>query len=249
MQKNVDIYNELKKFDSLLADVPTTNVFTVPGDYFTMISVDVLHTIHTENNINETNEPGLNMKVPEGYFNELPDVIMQKIRSSASETEGPALPEYIRKQNIFTVPAGYFENLAAEIADTISPKVAKVVTMKSRSAFFNYAVAAGISGIIGLSLFNVFNEKSSVEIMPSTSVIMAQAGQILKNNDFDKVMESVGDDEIVSYLEKNGENVNEALVASVTDEKTLPNEDEYYMDDKALDNFLTDMNIVKSATN
>ena len=207
----------------------------------------------TEYSINELDIPVLDMKVPEGYFDGLADAIMNKIKSE----DGTALEEYpaflasVQHKNVFKVPDGYFDSLAEEIVGKLPKQPAKLIEMKPRPAIFRYAVAAGITGILGLSLFSVFDNKTGKEniLQSSSSAITAQASDILKNNSFDKTLEALGDDEIVNYLKNDGEDVNAALVASVTDEKGLPEEDAYFMDEKTLDNFLTEQNVAQPSNN
>jgi hypothetical protein len=192
------------------------------------------------------------MKVPDGYIDGLADAIMNKIKLN----DGPVLEEYpaflapVQHKNVFKVPGGYFDGLAEDILSKIPRQPAKVIELKQRTVIFRYAVAAAITGILGLSLFSLFDNKTVHENIPqSSSSIFAQAAEILKNNSFDKTMESLGDDEIINYLNNDGEDVNAALVASVTDEKTLPEEDAYFIDEKTLDNFLSEQNIVQPGNN
>ncbi|MFT3909078.1 MAG: hypothetical protein QM737_06590 [Ferruginibacter sp.] len=258
MQKNEMIYNELKELNSPLADISNRNVFTVPDGYFDALAAGILHGIHNQSAIDELEIPPLDLKVPVGYFEGLADTIMSKIKKeeadSSLENEYPSLLEPVRHMNVFKVPAGYFENLAENILVKV-PVQAKVITMKQRPSVFKYAIAACISGMIGLSLFSLFDQKNGIEKPASGSSelilvnIFDKANEIIKNDSFDKMMESLGDDEIEGYLKNDGEDINAALVASLTDEKTLPSEDDYFTDDKALENFLTEQNIVQSNKN
>lgn len=261
MQKNVMIYNELKELNSPLADISNRNVFTVPDGYFASLSSDILHSIYGEHEAATLNIPALDLKIPEGYFKGLADSIMHKIKT---EEVGPALAdEYpgflaaVRYTNVFKVPDGYFDNLAGEILSKV-PATAKVITMKQRPSVFRYAAAACITGILGLSLFSVFNNKPGIEMSKQgygatakmdKSDIIKRGNDILKNNSFDKMMEALGEEEIEGYLKNDGGDINAALVASLSDEKTLPNEDDYFIDDQALENFLNEQHIVQSNNN
>ena len=192
-------------------------------------------------------------KIPADYFEGLPAAIMTKINAvdGSRLEEFPSFLAPLQDKQVFTVPAGYFDGLAEEILSKIPKQEAKVINLKYRSSIFRYAIAAGITGILGLSLFSNFDNKTRREnILPSSgNTITALAADILKNNSFDKTMETLGDDEIVSYLKNDGEDVNAALVASVTDEKTLPEEDAYFMDEKTLDNFLTEQHAAQPGNN
>ncbi len=253
MQKNAMIYNELKELNSPLAAISNANVFTVPGGYFDALSSDIMQGIHNEYLIEDLAIPDLDIKVPEGYFEGLADTIMSKIKlEEAVSTEDYGLLAGMRQKNVFTVPDGYFDTLPENILRKLVHEPAKIIEMKPRSSFFKYAIAACITGVIGLSLFSIFDKKEGVEQIVFTKAddnIFKKAYEILKNNDIDKEMESLGDDEITGYLQNSGEDINVALVASLSDEKTLPDEDAYFTDEKALDNFLNQQNIPAPGNN
>ncbi len=252
MQPDITIHNELKELNSLLVNIPKTNVFTVPNGYFDFLSNDILQGINNELAINGLIIPAVERNIPEGYFEGLADSIINKIKLEEynGDQQAATLRSSIGTGNVFSVPEGYFNGLAASIQRKIVP-TATVVTMKPRRSFFMYAIAAALTGLLGLSLFSVFDERSN-DIIQTTNTPMAvldNANKILENKNFDKMIESLGDDEILSYLKNNGEDVNAALVASVSEDKTLPDEDAYYMDENALDNILSELNIGKTGNN
>ena len=260
MQKNAMIYRELKELNSSLADLSSLNVFTVPDDYFDSLSPAIMLSLRNQNSINELNIPVLDMQVPVGYFEGLANQIIDKIKAGAiiqaDEEKDSALLAPLSRHNVFTIPENYFDNLAENISAKLNKQPAKVITLKSRPSIFRYAIAAALSGLLGLSLFNVLDNKQNLKTPVLASVVVAQpdqvlktANEIIKNDSFDKTMEAMADDEILSYLKNDGEDVNAALVASVTDENTLPNEDAYFTDEKALDNFLNEQQIVQPNNN
>lgn len=264
MHTNVTIYNELKELNSWLADISNTNVFTVPAGYFDSLSSDILFSINDQSTITELNIGFSDMKVPEGYFDGLADQIMNKIRIDESDLalgeQEPAFLASIRKLNVFTVPEGYFDSLAGAILSKLPQQPARVVEMKPRVSFFKYAAAAAIAGIIGFSLFNTFDNSSNIKVAQTNPIgpvvhvqvdqeVLKKANEILKSNSFDKEVEALNEEDIVRYLKNNGEDVNAALVASVTYEKNLPDEEEYFMDEKTLENFLNEQNIVQTSNN
>lgn len=236
MQPENNIHNELHEISPLLAGLPKTNVFTVPEGYFDALSSDILlNTIELRNNTGE---------VPEGYFDQLPTRIMNRIRQ---EEEESSVLAPIPSNNVFTVPEGYFDRLPADIISR-RPQPGRVIGFNRTISFFRYAVAACLAGILGLSLFSALNnaneEQSSV-----SPVIAAEANKILKENAFDRVMESVTDEEITQYLQSSGQDVNAALMASLADENNLPDADEYIFDDQTLERLMKELHISQSAQN
>ncbi len=174
-------------------------------------------------------------KVPENYFDNNSIVMIEKTKNKI-QLEGDS------KKNTYNVPNGYFDSLANVILSKLATE-AKVMPIRSRKTYFNYAVAASIAGMIGVGLF--FMTTSNTGEKNNLASLLEEANVILKNGAFDSEMEKLSDDDIVNYLNLNGSDVNAALVASISDDKKLPNEEEYLYDDQTLDNFLKEINIKK----
>lgn len=230
MHSNDTIQNELKELNSILAGISNRNVYTVPEGYFDVLSHDILQGIREQ-----TSAIADSSTVPAGYFDGLADSIMGKIKAGAVADEGSSLLVGIQNINVYQVPEGYFDNLAANILSKLH-QPAKVVVMRARSTFFRYAAAAVITGIMGLSVISVFDKKPT-DRFASTA------------KDLDKEFASITDAEIVSYLQKDGQDINAALVASIADDQNLPEQVDYLTDDKTLDNLLDELKVVESTNN
>ena len=241
MHSNNTIQKELLEISPLLANISNTNIFTAPEGYFDTLSAELLIAV---------NPPIAN--VPEGYFDNLAESILSKIRAveveSGETNEVSSLLAPLQSINVFNTPENYFEQLPAELLKKL-PKPAVVIGINSKTSFFRYAVAAVITGVLGMGLFTAFDKHSFNDSTGSNAVILAQAGTIVKENSFDKILETISDEDIVHYLQNNGQDVNAALVASITDEKILPNPEDYITDDQALDNLLNDLNIKQTSNN
>lgn len=72
---NDDILQELESISPLIAKVPRINVFQLPEHYFENLSSHILLKI----NVLSTSK-----SVPEGYFESLPDILINRIRSEAN---------------------------------------------------------------------------------------------------------------------------------------------------------------------
>lgn len=248
MNTSENILKELSEISKEVAAIPKVNVFTVPSDYFKSLSTNILYRIQNDK-IFAAGNMKLNVgDVPEGYFEGLAGQIMNKIKAgeeNSVQKETKVISGTVAKignRNIFSVPEGYFQSLSEVINLRIS-KPAKVVSMK-KSSFFNYAAAAVITGILGLSVFSVLNQNE----IPDNNIgqseeVMAKAGEIIKNKTFDIELQNISDKEIEQYLIQDGQDVNAALVASVIDENNLPGTDEYLTDDNTLDEFLKRLNL------
>lgn len=238
MHSNHTIQNELKELNSILAGIYNRNVYTVPEGYFDVVPGDILLAIQQK-----SIEAGDNNSVPAGYFEGLADAIMGKIRSGEDRDEESSLLNGLKNINVFRVPSGYFDTLATDIITQL-PQPAKVVVMKKRSSFFNYAAAAVITGIIGLSVVSVFNKKESSYLIQDNTEIAS-----IDPKNIDEAFSTLTDADIVNYLQKDGQDVNAALVASITDDKNLPDQVDYLTDDKTLDNLLSELKPGESTNN
>ena len=247
MNHNDNIMEELLALAPALVPLQKLPVFTVPDNYF----VDFSKTITAGISINNIALPAHTvnaMEVPAGYFEHLAGNILSKIKEEQFISATDELRQFspalfaTGNDNVFKVPNRYFADLPEIIMSQVQ-RPAKVFAMKPRSAIARYAVAAVITGIMGLSLFSIFDNKSIDNEAVSNTAVITAANSIILNNSFDKVLETVSEDEIVGYLEKNGQDVKAALVAAALDIKELPAADEYILNENTLDEFLDKLNI------
>ena len=239
MENSIDILNELKELSPVVAAIEKINVFTVPDGYFVHLSTDIF--IGIKNRLSN-NVPSVS-DVPTGYFDTLADTIVSKIKALDAEdaaTEIRALSPMlysIQNENVFTVPQGYFENLCGEVLDKVKPQP-KVVAMQRRSTtIVKYAVAAALTGVMALGVFK-FTGKPTEKVELPGYVIDG-----LKEHDVDQELAKISDDDIVKFLEASGTDVKTAMVANSIDENELPAQEDYLLDEKALDTYLNSINV------
>jgi hypothetical protein len=89
----------------------------------------------------------------------------------------------------------------------------------------------------------MLNKNSSTQPTVQTAALMSEADHIIKTNSFDKEFSSVSDAAIVSFLESKGQDVEAALVASLTDDKNLPDADDYLINENTLDEVLKTLDL------
>lgn len=245
MNQPDNILNELRELSPTLAEIPRINVFKVPEGYFeTLPALLLLQTSGSDTDAIK------NASVPEGYFDSLASNIMARIKSesisevTAETNDISELVAGIGNKNIFTVPAGYFENLSTNITTQLV-QPAKVVQMNPRRAILRYAAAAVITGFLAMGAFFVFNKNGNDRTLPAqTAVAMKEANSIIKTNSFDKELASLNDADIVNFLESKGQDVDAALVASLTeDEKALPEAEDYLINENTLDDVLKNLDL------
>lgn len=241
MESTNDILNELRELSPLLAGMEKINLFTVPEGYFERLAADIIAVMDVEKEpAFKTNGPIQTADVPEGYFKGLADTILARIKNENASDELRALSSMlysIQNENVFETPQGYFENLSDEVMAKVKPEQAKVVIMKRRtSTIFKYAVAAAFTGVMALGVFKFTAPASKTELPEYVT-----AG--LKIENIDQELAKISDEEIVKYLEASGSDVNAAIVANSVDDNQLPSEEDYLMDEKALEKYLNSINL------
>lgn len=219
---------------------------TVPEGYFEGLAGSIMDKIRQEQaEQNEASSLLASVKdkqlyqVPVSYFETLPGIILGRIKQEAEQNELSVLPESLKKVNPYSVPEDYFNTLPAIIQAKIA-EPAPVYIMKKRSSFFNYAVAAVITGMLGLSVISIMDKRQAEKSLGDATAV---------NLNFDEALSDISEEDIVAYLKQSGEDVNAALVASAADSKNLPDEMDYITNDNTLDNLLNELNIKDQSAN
>ena len=237
------------------------NTFKVPENYFDTLADSIMNRIRRESALSAADETseisslvaGIGTtnvyNVPHGYFDNIDEQVIsllsieEEILSSNASKESGALLAIIGNKNVYTIPAGYFEDVADEVKQKIT-RPAKVISLYRKISFVKYAAAAVITGILGLSIISVMDKNSNVSgTSAQTVTVMSEAKKIIQTNSFDKEMEDISDASIVAFLEDKGQNVEAALVASLADEKNLPEADDYLLNENALDEVLNTIDL------
>ena len=236
-----EILKELRETSPLLAQISRRNVFAVPVDYFEKLGERIcLYTILNQN-IKEviSGEFNPSQQVPQGYFDQLSDSILSKIKGlEATELSvGFPLLDAISKENVYTIPEAYFENLSKSILVSLPqiPK-AKVISF-TKSAWWKYAAAAFFAGIMMISAFLIFNSGSK-----DTSVYLAATKKYNTINEIHTGIASLPEEEIIQYLEINSRSSDNDLLLKEMNTEDLPSEIDYLLDENALNNYLNTIN-------
>lgn len=273
MNNGNNILNELREISPLLAGMEKVNVFTVPAGYFEGLADTMQLLVKEENSTVLTGINKQSQDVPAGYFDSLADTILNKIKAQEAAAEYPLLNSIskenvygvpqgyfeslagnslnsikaqeataypllssISKANVYTVPQGYFETLGTEILGKATQPTAKLVGMAKRTGWLKYAAAAVFTGVVMFGAFKFTGEREKT-VLPESVI----AGNQIKN--IEAELEKVADEDIIKYLQAEGSDVEAALVANTIDEKELPSQEDYLMDEKALDNFLDNVDL------
>jgi hypothetical protein len=146
----------------------------------------------------------LPFRVPTGYFDTLPSLILSRIKAESAgsareelEIISPLL-DGISKKMPFATPEGYFENLTPTIrvADNETHKPARVVKMFQPQRTFRYAAAAVTVGVIGIAAWLFFmNDLSTSRYAMKPDV---EVQKELKND-----VGQLSEKELAAFLEGN----------------------------------------------
>lgn len=111
MGDNINILNELKELNStVLINAERKNLYAYPDGYFYELSANIVRQIWFQS------LPFLNpYSVPEGYFENLPEIILDKLAVKSNYSHAVT-------KTLYNVPHGYFNNLAGNILQKIKSK-------------------------------------------------------------------------------------------------------------------------------
>ncbi len=250
-----------------------TNVQQVPEGYFESLSTNILTKIkkiysETAGEELQNVSPILLslkkknvLKVPASYFESLSTNILAKIKGLYPDTADEELQNIspvlfsLKKENVFKVPEGYFEQFAGRVISKLKLSTAKVIVMKPRSSWMKIAAAAVVTGAIAISSLNIFNRPSNQDDPQSVAVASTAAPSYVKKSfqfkteqDVDAGIAKLSDDDIIKYLEKNGNVMDNDLLMKNTDVSELPSQADYLLDENTLNSYLDKID-AKSKTN
>ncbi len=252
MNISEEILNELRSISPVLAEMEKINVFQVPESYFTNLDARIgayvmLHDTSVTDNISKRNL----QKIPEGYFDTLSDSILSKIKIAYPESAAEELQKLsptlfsLKTVNVFSVPNGYFESFENEISEKINKKEpAKVISINKRSSWLKYAAAAVVTGAIAFSSLEIFksthNENNDLGNPSSVAVseTIKNSFQYKNTDDVNAGIAKLSDADIVRYLEKNGNVMDNATLLNDIDVSEMPDQTDYLQDANTLNTYL-----------
>jgi hypothetical protein len=256
MEISKDILDELKELSLLLADMVKANVFTVPDGYFHNLDETILAILKEDKiALNNGFSKDILFEVPNGYFENLSNKIIGRIKAEQPDnineelkTLSPMLYS-IHGENVFEVPHGYLNSFGDIVLNKVKSQPAKVVSIQKRTSIFKYAVAAVMTGIMALGVYQFVVKQNHVNPQFAALDPTIQTGIKMNEKQFDTTLNNLSDDEIAGYLEKNASDADIAEITSSIDENNLPSSDDYLLDDKTLDNYLNRNNDSKQKDN
>jgi hypothetical protein len=237
MNFSTEILQELKQISPLLADMGKPNPFSVPEGYFDVLTVDILK------NVNTTHTKAFT--VPQGYFENLSSNILNKIKKEDNAAEelrqlSPMLYA-IQNENVLSVPTGYFNQLENAVLENVLLTQAMVIPIK-RNFVWKYAVAAVITGVIGLSSVMFLNKTENNLPAESNIPYTELAAQFKNESQLKEGIAKLSDEEIIAFLETTTNTADTEMLTQGIEEKELPAQNEYLLNDEVLQKYLNTTN-------
>jgi hypothetical protein len=177
MNSDQTILSEIQAISPAVANLPKTNPFTVPLDYFEnniSILISIINGTHSNDqkevlNFNLSIEKSETIfELPNDYFESFSNKLMNKIHSvqTVDDELRELAPELIslRTKNPFSAPKGYFDSNLF-VSPTRNSGITRVFQMKN---LMRYAAAACIIGLIGIS-YIVTKVDRSMPMVANTS--------------------------------------------------------------------------------
>jgi len=197
MENRQQILAELNGISPFMAEMELKNPFTVPVGYFDVLAAAIIQKIQIEDMV----MPGLvntnAYQVPLGYFEGLPSDILSKIKqatASANEVraeleEVAPLLNTISRQEVYNVPAGYFDQTNFIPSSLNEKKEAKIVRLKTARRWMQYAAVAVVAGVLVTGAFLYTDTNSYLEY------------EKYDHLDVPSELNKVSEDELVKYLD------------------------------------------------
>lgn len=184
-------------------------------------------------------------EIPEGYFENAARIIIDTIKTPGAKEEliviSPLLYN-LQKHHLFTVPVGYFTSLSDDILKKVVPQKAKVVSMRNRSLFVKYAVAAMLTGAMALGIYKYVDKAGKAVIDNNLALDAAvEKGKNMNDQQFNEALASLTEADIAKYLDKNGDIMDVAVLRNNLEESNLPSQEDYLLDEKTLEDYLKEI--------
>jgi len=251
MNTDPNILNEIREISPLLADLHGINVFQAPDNYFQNLPESVLIRLDKEKVNLNIQEPSF--EVPNGYFESLSLNILKKIKEEEMGSESDELPPVLSGQksiNPFFIPQNYFETFPQTVLDKIrnedKRETGKIVSFHFKK-IYRYATAAVIAVGLFLTSYLMFQNnsgkgKSGFAVVTRKTVDDPGALKYNSEKAFNEGIASLSDDQIIRYLEKNGNSFDMDALINSSDTSGLPNPEDYLIDENTLNNYLNKIN-------
>jgi len=216
MENRQQILAELSGISPFMAEMELKNPFTIPAGYFDILAAAIMEKIQMGDVLMPSLVNTNAYQVPLGYFEGLPGDIISKIKqatASANEVraeleEIAPLLNTVSRQEVYSVPVGYFGQTNFISSALPEKKTATIVHMKKARRWMQYAAAALVAGVLVTGAFLYTDTNSYVGY------------EKYDHLDVPSELNKVSEDELVTYL-----NNPEHFVVTAPESTITANED------------------------
>jgi hypothetical protein len=238
--------------DKKNTDLPKGYFKNLPSSILDKIKLHQANITTTDFESNALLFPGLQrtnvFEVPGKYFDNLSSIILGKIKDTQHNIDdvGPielsALMQSLQHTNVFEVTSDYFNSVPTNVLKKVITTPAKVVGLFKIRSLLKYAAAAIITGAMALGVYKYMVNPSAINQAPvvgfATLDSSIEKGRDMNQQQFNEALNNLTKEDITNYLEKNGSDIDMALVTPNVNESDLPNRDDYLLDENTLENYL-----------
>ena len=167
MNSRDNIQDELKGLNSDLPSETKGAPYSVPQGYFEGFASSLLSKIKGDGELSANEEiaqlspllAAIDRKMPNAIPEDFFEIGIEELPVLIRD-EDPLVLSFISKEMPYVVPVGYFANVPEQVLSKIPDRGAKVIPIVRRK-WMRMAVAAAITGIISLSGYLYFTNKTS----------------------------------------------------------------------------------------
>ena len=216
MSSTQSILSEIQAISPAVANLPKTNPFSVPDQYFENNISNTISLIKGKDLNNQNEALNINLPIdenknlfdlPKGYFESFGNELMNKIRTvdSVEDELSELAPSLIslRTKKSFSVPLGYFDSIVIKLP-LKEPRLAPIFPIKQ---VMRYAAAACIIGLIVVSYMLLKVDTALPTIENTANIQQASELSLEDMVVYLEQMEELGHDDETAFSSGNESNL------------------------------------------
>ncbi len=222
MTRNLEIWNELVAISPAVADLGTDMPYTVPNNYFETLSEVITNKVKagsgTDTSLISVAGKTTPFSVPDDYFSGLSHSIMSKIKTQQEIsvvdellTLSPLLAS-LKKENLYEVPPGFFEQLDATSLVLQSKKPATVVRLFERKTIIRLAAAASVLLMIAFGLSRLTGSQQL------DSYVKQGLKKYNTEAKLNQELNNISENDVINYLQNTSSASDVAILSSLPEE-------------------------------
>jgi hypothetical protein len=235
MNNNDEIQKELLQISKTLTKVGDANLWECPEKYFDQLADEINFKIR----LGDAGKKVIATSEESTYFESFAEKLLEKITIAEEQNELSAELKSTLNKPVFEIPYNYFNNLDEAIIANKSTPAERIYPTKIFSIKnIAFAAAAMVAILMTISMLRwaKISDSSNVQLAQLEESI--QAGIKMDGSKFNQTIEKLTEADIILYLEENSTETDVATIENLVNEETLPNEEDYFINEKTIDEYL-----------